>query len=208
MLALGYGLKWGRDREAPVPSDLARAARQLRARDSWYARSVGGAASRWVPQLASRFPRLLGTSGSASRRRLEACHALAARGTAALPALPLVVEAFCDREHEVRAYAFMALVNVQAPADRLVALLRGRGSVETQLSHCARLLADEDEMVRDYAWAVLDGAVGSGLASAGPTQGLLAILERASHQTSDREMERRVGSLLGRLQADSQGTDR
>ncbi len=199
-LALWFGGIQEPDLAATIPSDLARTARELRVRESLYARSVGRAASKWAPGLAGRFPRLLGVFPSASLRRLEACHALAAMGKAASPALPLLVEAFCDREHEVRAYAFMALVHVQAPAERVTALLRGRESVEVQLNHCARLLSDEDELVRDYAWALLDRGIGAGLATDGGVQDLAKLLEALPHEGQDAEVGRRIRSLLSRLQ--------
>jgi hypothetical protein len=154
------GLAWLARPERPsagVPPELACAVRQLRTREPLYHRTVGRLARRVVPTLAARFPRLLGVETRAPLQRLEACHELVAWGPAAAPALPLLVDAFCDPDHDIRAYAFISLVHVQAPAGQVATLVRERSpDPGVQVTHCARLLADEDEMIREYARAMIE----------------------------------------------------
>ena len=184
---------WRLGRE-PAPEgaspELARAAAQLRTRDTVYHRTVGRFAARHLPALASRFPRLLGVSSSAALRRLEACHALVGLGPKALPALSPVVEAFCDRDHEIRAYAFIALAHIAAPPPEVVARVQERSAApRVQARHCAGLLADEDELVREYAWACLE-AFGPEIEAARST------LEGFVAPGHDAELTRRAQRLL------------
>lgn len=150
-------LAWPDSTPPGVSPELARAARELRTREPLYHRTVGPIAQRLAPGLAARFPRLLGVESQAARRRLEACHQLVGWGPQAAPALPLMVAAFCDSEHDVRAYAFLSLVQVRVPARDVAALVRQRAAdPSVQAAHCARLLSDEDEVIRRFARELLD----------------------------------------------------
>jgi hypothetical protein len=150
-------LAWPEQTPPGVPLELVRAARELRAREPLYHRTVGPIARRVIPGLATRFPRLLGVESQAPRRRLEACHRLVGWGPSAAPALRLLVAAFCDAEHDVRAYAFLSLVHVQAPAREVAALVRQEAAdPSVQATHCARLLLDEDEVIRRFARELLE----------------------------------------------------
>jgi hypothetical protein len=154
-------LAWPEPTPPGVLPELARAARELRAREPLYHRTVGPLAQRLAPGLAARFPRVLGVESQAARRRLEACHQWVGWGPLATPALPLMVAAFCDSEHDVRAYAFLSLVHVQAPARDVAALVRQTAAdPSVQAAHCARLLSDEDEVIRRFARELLE-ALGS-----------------------------------------------
>lgn len=161
------GLAWLTWPERPPPGvspELARAVRQLRTREPFYHRTVGQYAQRLAPGLAGKFPRLLGIESRAPLRRLEACHELVAWGPAAVPALPLLVDAFCDPDHDVRAYAFISLVHLQAPAARVARLVQERSpDPGVQVTHCARLLADEDEMTREFALALIEACGAAGV---------------------------------------------
>ena len=158
VLLAGLGFfAWPETTPPGVSPELARAARELRAREPLYHRTVGPIAQRLAPGLAARFPRLLGVESQAARRRLEACHQLVGWGRLAAPALPLVVAAFCDSEHDVRAYAFLSLVQVQAPTRDVAALVRHLAvDPSVQAVHCARLLSDEDEATRRFAGELLE----------------------------------------------------
>jgi hypothetical protein len=195
LVGLAAALAWAW-RPAPVPAgsgaDLVRLAAELTARDSLYHRTVGRLSAAYAPGLADRFPRLFGVESAAPRRRLEACHGLVAMGSNALPVLPQLIGAFCHPEHDIRAYAFIALVHVGAPATAVVAgVVEASPDPAVQARHCAGLLADEDEAVRAFAWA--------GLESFGP-QHLpdRRILEEWANQDHDPENARRATRLLAR----------
>jgi len=191
LAGLGLLARAGRT-PAGVPPDLARTVLELRTREPVYHRTVGRLSERWAPALAARFPRVLGVRSVAALRRLEACHRLVALGPAAMPALRMLVQAFCDGDHDVRAYAFISLVHVQAPAARVAALIKeSSGDPEVQAIHCARLLADEDDLTRDYAWALLGWLGANGEATA-------AVLETMASQTYDARLAQRAAALLSR----------
>lgn len=160
MIGVAGALTWAW-RAAPVPAEpgpeLARLAAELVARDSLYHRTVGRLTATHAPSLANRFPWLLGVESRAPRRRLEACHGLVALGTDARPVLPQLIGAFCDPEHDIRAYAFIVLVHVGARAAEVVAgVVEQSEDPAVQARHCAGLLGDEDEAVREFAWACLE----------------------------------------------------
>ena len=183
-------LAWPERPSAGLPPELARAVRQLRTRETLYHRTVGRLARRVAPTLAARFPRLLGVESRAPLRRLEACHELVAWGPAAAPALPLLVDAFCDPDHDIRAYAFISLVHVQAPARQVATLVRERSpDPGVQVTHCARLLADEDERIRQYAWAMIEVCGATNLLVARAPEGF------ASSQTCEPVLARRPAGL-------------
>lgn len=187
------GLAWlaGTDRApAGVPAELVQPALQLRTRETLYHRTVGRLVMERAPTLAARFPRLLGVRSQASLRRLEACHQLVALGPKALPALPLLVDAFCDREHDVRLYAFLSLAHVEAPAAQVASLIQARSrDPSIQTLHCARLLGDEDDRLRDFAWALLD-RLGA------RDQATVTVLDGLAGQTYDARLARRAAALL------------
>ncbi|MBE7500263.1 MAG: hypothetical protein HS113_08140 [Verrucomicrobiales bacterium] len=160
MIGVAAALTWAW-RPAPVSAEagpeLARLAAGLVARDSLYHRTVGRRTATYAPGLANRFPRLLGVESRAPRWRLEACHGLVALGTNARPVLPQLIGAFCHPEHDIRAYAFIVLVHVGVTATEVVAGVERRSKdPAVQARHCAGLLGDEDEAVREFAWACLE----------------------------------------------------
>lgn len=175
-----------------VPPDLARAVRELRMREPLYHRTVGALVQRITPALASKYPRLLGVESNVAVRRLEACHALIAWGPTAAPVLPMLVDAFCDRDHDVRAYAFLSLVHLEVRADRVIKLVQERsGDPAVQFRHCAGLLADEDEAVRAFAWNMIE-------AGGSAEFGGIHLIEDLAKQTYDAGLARRAMALLAR----------
>lgn len=181
-------------------TELARLAAELIAPDSLYHRTVGRLAAAYTPGLANRFPRLLGVESHAPRRRLEACHGLVALGTNARPVLPQLIGAFCHPEHDIRAYAFIALVHVGATATEVVArVVEQSKDPVVQARHCAGLLGDEDEAVREFAWACLESFDRKHLPDSG-------VVEEWARQRHDPACARRAVQLLVRW-ASSQATD-
>lgn len=177
---------------AEAGTELARLATELVARDSLYHRTVGRWAAAYAPGLANRFPRLLGVESRAPRRRLEACHGLVALGTNARPVLPLLIRAFCHAEHDIRAYAFIALVHVDATATEVVArVVEQSEDPAVQARHCAGLLGDEDEAIRAFAWACLESFDRKHVPDS-------RVVEEWARQSHDPACARRASQLLAR----------
>lgn len=205
MIGVAAALTWAW-RPAPVPAEprpeLARLAAGLVARDSLYHRTVGRLTAGYAPGLADRFPRLLGVESRAPQRRLEACHGLVALGTNARPVLPQLIGAFCHPDHDIRAYAFIVLVHVDARATEVVArVVEQSEDPAVQARHCAGLLGDEDEVVRDFAWACLELFDPQHLP--GPH-----VVEEWARQSHDPAGARRARQLLARWASGGEPDDR
>ena len=84
----------------------------------------------------------------------------------------------------------ISLVHVQAPAGRVAALVKERSAdPDVQVTHCARLLTDEDEMVREFAWGFVEAWDAASPAVA-------RNLEDIARQTYEPGLARRAAGLL------------
>jgi hypothetical protein len=146
--------------EPPLDRKLAALVSRLETRDSLYRRVVCGWISRALPAAADSLPRLFDPqAGPANRQRLAAHDALLALGENARPALPRLARALAHDDPVVRTYTLVVVAHLHPDAREFMRLVQTHArDLQVPLRHLCGVLRDEDERLREFAWACLDAA--------------------------------------------------